>query len=120
MNIECVLGRITSKTEGVVIDKESLRLATGNSNRWMFDVVAPCKNWEGELTLLDFRSGKPKPPGSLAPDVIRMNAAAAQALIFFPDPDLIKMAIVVPEQLIAADQELRFRVSLQAIHSLTS
>lgn len=117
MHIHCVLGKVASASEGVTVVKEDLKDAIGNSNRWIFDIVAPYKDWLVELSLLDFRSSRPKPAGILVPKVTPLNAAAAQALIFFPDPDLIRMQIVLPANA-PVSLELRFRVSVDGMHTL--
>jgi len=101
------------------------KLTHGNSNKWIFEITAPAEPRTVEVILLDFRSGKPKPRGLLLPHATPLNAAAAQALIFFPEPDRILMQVEPgatgwfggpPDE--RPLSPLRFRVVVDGLHTL--
>lgn len=114
MDFRCLLGRVSCPTEGVTVDE---KLTHGNSNKWIFEITAPAEPRTVEVILLDFRSGKPKPRGLLLPHATPLNAAAAQALIFFPEPDRILMQ-VEPGATGWPLSPLRFRVVVDGLHTL--
>lgn len=111
--LHCILGRISSPTPEVTVAGKPV----GNSSKWIFDVVH-----EGpdpvtfEVLLLDFISGRPRPKGIYSPHAAPMNEGAAKAWVWFPDPD--KLAIVCEPRSQASVGPVRFRVTVDALHTL--
>jgi hypothetical protein len=67
-----------------------------------------------DIQLLDFRHKKPRPNAMLSPHVTPLNAEACLSLIYFPDPDLLKICVVAKNTVASP----LYRVTVDALHSL--
>jgi hypothetical protein len=111
--LNCILGRVSSPTPDVTVAGKP----AGNSSKWIFDVVHEGSNpITFEVRLLEYRSGHPRPASVFSPSAVPLNADAARAFIYFPDPD--KLTVVCEPRSQASAGSVRFRVTVDALHTL--
>ena len=111
INITCLLGKISSPSDGVEVD---VSRAAPNSTRWIFDVVHDTSAQQAfDVQLLDNRTKKAKNPAFVSLDFTARDAETTKACLHAPD---LNSSITI--RTIDIEKTIKYRVTVNAIHSL--
>jgi hypothetical protein len=112
INVTCLLGKISSPSDGVEVDASK---AAQNSTRWIFDVTQDTSAQQAfDFSLLDNRKKETKHSDLVSIDFTARDAEAAKACLHAPG--LEGPALTV--QAVDTGKTIRYRVTVNAIHSL--